>query len=174
MRSGVRKIELVRLLRGLAPEVTMGNKGFSLIEMMICLVILSILVIILVPSLKEVKMSANETWAVTYMRSWVPSQEMFKLKSTVRRYADSDEQLIRGGFLGAPDPGGSDPRICGYTFEIRASELPDRGATYWEGYARPIALGTTGRYGYFISSKDCMIRYSESGSANGSSPPLQN
>ena len=153
----------------------MGNRGFSLIELMICLIIVSVIIIIAVPSLKEVKMSANETWAVTYMRSWVPSQEAFKLRNTTRRYANSDSELVRAGVLGAPDPGGSDPRICGYTFEIRAgSELDDNSREYWEGYARPIALGTTGRYGYFISSKDCMIRCSESGSADESSPPLQN
>ena len=152
----------------------MNTRGFSLVELMICLIIVSVLVIIAVPSLKDVKMSANETWAVTYMRSWLPSQEMFKLKSTAHRYAGSDEELIRGGFLGAPDPGGSDPRICGYSFEIRTGSELSGGASIWEGYARPIALGITGRYGYFISSVDGMIRYSESGSANGSSPPLRN
>lgn len=153
----------------------MGNSGFSLIELMICLIIVSVLVIIAVPSLKEVEMSANETWAVTYMRSWVASQESFKLRNTAHRYANSDSELVRAGCLGAPDPGGADPRICGYTFEIRAgSELDDNSTEYWEGYARPIALGTTGRYGYFISGKDGMIRYSASGSANESSPPLTN
>ncbi len=153
----------------------MGNSGFSLIELMICLIIVSVLVIIAVPSLKEVEMSANETWAVTYMRSWVASQESFKLRNTAHRYANSDSELVRAGCLGAPDPGGADPRICGYTFEIRAgSELDDNSTEYWEGYARPIALGTTGRYGYFISGKDGMIRYSASGSADESSPPLTN
>lgn len=153
----------------------MSNRGFSLIELMICLIIVSVIIIIAVPSLKDVKMSANETWAVTYMRSWVPSQEAFKLRNAQHRYANSDSELVRAGVLGAPDPGGSDPRICGYTFEIRAgSELSGNSKEYWEGYARPIALGTTGRYGYFISSKDGMIRCSESGSANGSSPPLRN
>jgi len=151
----------------------MQAKGFSLIELMVALTIIAVIIIIAVPSLKEVHMSANETWAVTYLRSWLPAQEMYKLKDAQQRYATSDEALIRAGFLGAPDPGGTDPLINGYRFEIRGgNDMGSNAKLWWEGYADPVIRGGTGRLSYYINSKDGALRYSEEGRANETSPPV--
>jgi prepilin-type N-terminal cleavage/methylation domain-containing protein len=154
----------------------MNHKGFSLIEIMVCLIIMSVLIIIAVPNLKDVKMSANETWAVTYMRNWVAAQEMYKIKDANGWYASNDINLVRAGVLSAPDPGGAEPQICGYAFEIRGgSEMGGSERTvWWEGWGSPIARGTTGRFYYYINSKDGLLRVSTSGRADQSSPPLKN
>jgi len=152
----------------------MNRRGFSLIELMITLIIMSVLVIIVIPQLKQMKMVANETWAVTYMRSWLAAQEMYKRKDPQNRYASSDEALIRSGCLSAPDPGGTDPKICGYSFQIRGgAEMGDQGKIWWEGWAQPLVKDVTGRFSFYINSRDGLIRYSDSGRANENSPPLQ-
>ncbi len=150
----------------------MNDKGFSLIEVLIVMVIIGVLVILAIPSLRQAKMRANESWAMTYMRSWISAQELYKLKNNT--YANSDELLIRDGFLNAPDPGGTDPRIAGYRFEIRGGRdvSGSEGANFWEGWADPVVPGATGDVHFYVNSRDMVIRYSPSSRASASSPVL--
>ncbi len=147
----------------------MRGNGFSLIELLIVITIISILIVIAVPQFKEMKMRANETWVLTYMRSWVSAQEIYKIKHGV--YADSDEALVMDGEIAAPTVG-DDPKAVGYGFFINGSgDLGDTKAVRWEGYAYPVSPGVTGRYFFFVC-EDGVIRYRENGWPNRHSPPI--
>lgn len=150
----------------------MNRRGFSLVEMMITLVIIAILSAIAVPHFREMRLKANETWALTYVRSWIAAQENYRLK--FQTYAASDEELIRKGFVAAPDSGSSNPRICGYSFEIRGgTDIGEQGKWRWEGWADPVVPGATGRSFFYVTAEDGgIIHTSTTGRASKASPPL--
>ncbi len=151
----------------------MNNKGFSLVELMIVVIILGILTTIAIPHFREMRVKANEVWALAYVKTWVSGQENYKIKN--QTYASSDEALIRSGCVSAPESGGTDPKICGYSFEIRGgTDMGEAGKYQWEGWADPvIPNGGTGYTHFYISSEDgCVIHGSLNGRASASDPPI--
>jgi len=67
-------------------RVSMNNKGFSLIELLIVVVIIGILIIILIPHLKESKEVSQETAAIATLRYLASAEASFNSRMYNKRY----------------------------------------------------------------------------------------
>jgi prepilin-type N-terminal cleavage/methylation domain-containing protein len=140
---------------------THTTTGFSLIELLIVVAIISIIAAIAVPNLLQSKAAANEAAALSYMRSWTSAQELYHTKFGA--YADADSQLFNEGLI---NKGAADSH--GYTFSL---DNPSGSQNSWWGTGEPDTPGQTGSRFFFIDETGVM-RFSTSGSATSSSPPL--
>lgn len=68
-----------------------GQRGFTLLELMVTVAIIGILVAIAIAVYEDYRKRGYEASAITYMRSWVPAQEAYRQK--FGHYADADEDL---------------------------------------------------------------------------------
>jgi len=68
-----------------------SEAGLTLIELMVTVAILGILAAIAIPQFAEYRRRAQEAGAMTYMRHWVPAQELFFQR--YGHFADADELL---------------------------------------------------------------------------------
>jgi prepilin-type N-terminal cleavage/methylation domain-containing protein len=122
-----------------------GNRGFSLLELLIVVAIILIIATIAIPSLLRSRQAAQEASAVAQVRT-INTAEVTYLSSNQGSYGDIPslitQGLIDGRFSGA---------VSGYTFNVTAS-----GSDYTVT-ASPTSTNS-GRYGYF-SLPDAVIRY---------------
>ena len=138
------------------------NSGFSLIELLIVVGIISIIAAMAVPSLMTSKAAAHEASAITYMRSWTAAQELYHTR--YGSYADADNQLFNEGLISGRAPADTH----GYIFSI--DNQPGSQYTWW-GKGWPMTPGVTGMRWFYIDQTG-VIRYSTSGNATAASPPL--
>src|SRR5436309_15034323 len=125
-----------------------NNRGFSLLELLIVVAIILIIATIAIPSLLRSRQAANESAAVSNLRT-INTAEVTYLSSAAGNYGDIPN-LVLAGLL---DSRFSSPSIVsGYSFNVTAS-LSDYTAT-----AAPTSANS-GRYAYF-SLPDAVIRYS--------------
>jgi len=68
-----------------------SERGFTLLELLVVVAIIGILAAIAVSSYNAYRKRAYEAVAMSYLRNWVPAQELYLQK--YGRYADADEQL---------------------------------------------------------------------------------
>jgi prepilin-type N-terminal cleavage/methylation domain-containing protein len=124
------------------------NKGFSLLELLIVVAIILIIATIAIPSLLRSRQSANESSAVTNLRTLNTAQVTYS--STAGGYGEmSDliaEELIDSRFDGET--------FSGYTYELEVSA----GGADYTAYANA-ASSNMGRYDFF-TEPDFVIRYS--------------
>ena len=104
---------------------TEKSSGFSLIELLLVVAIIAIIVSVAIPSLMDSRMAANETTAISYLRTWVSAQEIYHLKYGV--YADADGQLFDEGLIGSKPAADSH----GYTFTV--DNPPGSQYVWWGG-----------------------------------------
>ena len=138
------------------------DSGFSLIELLLVVAIIAIIVSVAIPSLMNSRMAANETTAISYLRTWVSAQEIYHLKYGA--YADADDQLFDEGLIGSKPAADSH----GYTFTV---DNPPGSQHTWWGAGGPDIPGQTGTR-YFFVDQSGVIRYSTSSTATASSTPL--
>ncbi|UCF38062.1 MAG: type II secretion system protein [Acidobacteriota bacterium] len=136
-------------------------RGFTLLELLIVVAIISIVASLAVANLQSSKKAAFEVAAIAYLRTWTAGQELYRERYGY--YADSDQQLISEELIGNPDPDAH-----GYTFSI---DNAARSKYRWWGQGWPTEQGVTGDRSFFIDSSG-VIRYSKNGRANENSPPL--
>lgn len=136
------------------------ERGFSLIELLIVVAVISIIAAIAVPNLATAKKAANEAAALAYIRNWSSAQEIYL--TLHQTYATSNDQLVADGLVVA-----ADPSRLGYSFSMDASG----NARQWSGAAAPAEPGVTGDR-YFFLDQSGVIRWSRDGPADASSPPL--
>jgi len=138
------------------------SPGFSLIELLIVVAVIVVIASLSIPNLMQSKAAANEKVAITYMRSWTAAQELYHTRFGV--YADADNQLFNAGLVDGR--GAADSH--GYTFSI------DNGSNSlytWWGTSNPDVPGETGSRWFYIDHTG-VIRWSMTGNADSSSPPL--
>jgi prepilin-type N-terminal cleavage/methylation domain-containing protein len=119
----------------------MDKRGFTLLELLIVVAIVGILAAIAVGAYYSTRARAYEAVAISYMRSWVPAQEVYLEK--YGHYADADEQLAKGGLdiLSVP------PSKIPYDFSIDSTARETSG---WWGRGTPTNAGL--RYFYIDQS----------------------
>jgi type IV pilus assembly protein PilA len=129
-----------------------GNRGFSLLELLIVVAIILIIATIAIPSLLRSRQSAQESSAVAQLRT-INTAEVTYLSSNGGSYG-SLEMLITQGLLDGRFSGS----VSGYNYAVTAT------GTDYTANATPTSVNA-GRFGYY-STPDAVIRYQTSTSAN--------
>jgi prepilin-type N-terminal cleavage/methylation domain-containing protein len=128
------------------------NTGFSLLELLIVVAIILIIATIALPSLIRSRQAANESAAVSNLRT-INSAEVSYIGSAQGNYGRLRD-LVGAGLL---DSRYMSPDVSGYAFVVTTS-----GADY-TATATPTSVNN-GRFGYY-SSPDAVLRYQTAATA---------
>lgn len=138
------------------------SSGFTLIELMIVVAIISIVVAMAMPSLTGSRKSANETSALGTLRAIAAACEGHREK--YRAYPTSLRQMMLRGYVDQVVGSGIK---SGYRFSYARQ---NRG-TGWYARATPRVRGTTGDRSFFTDHTG-VLRVAQRGNATAKSPPL--
>src|SRR5947209_15760712 len=128
-----------------------GNRGFSLLELLIVVAIILIIATIAIPSLLRSRQSAQESAAVAQIRT-INTAEVTYLSSNQGAYGDIPS-LITQGLLDTRFSGS----VSGYSYSVTAT------GTDYTASATPTSTNA-GRFGYY-SVPDAVVRYATATSA---------
>lgn len=153
------------------------QSGFSLMELMIVLALIVIILAMAIPSMKEAKITADETSAVQSIRAI--NQAEVQYQAAYGGYADSLANL------GGADPCSKSPEAAcllddslaggaksGYTFTAVGDHKADGANTSFVVGAAPQAFDRSGRR-RFCSSEKNVIRADPNGEGNTTTPDAQ-
>lgn len=144
------------------------NKGFTLVELMIVVAVISIIAAMALPNLLRTKMAANEAGAIQSLRTLVSAQDLFKNTQGLNRYGTLIE--LRNSVPPCVDPALGSGVAAGYT----VADVGVPGTDTWAATAVPNTVGGTGSRGFYVDQSG-VIRYTVDGSPpNVSSPTLGN
>jgi len=127
--------------------------------------IIALLLATAVPSLLKSRSSGNETSAIATLRGVVSTQEQYRTRFGA--YTDNLNRLIEASLLPGITLDNGAITKSGYSFTQSAA-----GTNEWGAQASPLVAGTTGDR-YFYADQTGVIRWSASGAATSSSPPLE-
>ncbi len=159
----------------------MRKDGFTLIELMIVVSIISILLAIAVPNLLRSRMTANEGATIGSMRTITGGEAMFQSAGVLDISGNGAGDYGTLGQLAHP-PGGSPSfidvvlgqgRRHGYSFEVDVIVGGDDDPPGYQCFAVPLRPGRSG-YRQFFADESGIIRFTADGAAvSAESTPLE-
>jgi prepilin-type N-terminal cleavage/methylation domain-containing protein len=154
-----------------------ANKGFTLIELLIVIAVIAILAAIAIPNLLSSRKAANESSAISSLRTLVSAQETFRARSASHLYASSLTGantvalfVADGDAANLIDPVLATGIKSGYTFSAPVST--DAFANTYGFTAAPTTVGSSGDR-FFSVDQTGVIRAGSAAVAVGAGTPIQ-
>jgi prepilin-type N-terminal cleavage/methylation domain-containing protein len=137
------------------------NKGFSLIELMIVVLVIGIIAALSMPNLSKSKMAAHESSAISGMRTLVTAQITYATRSGSGDFAPDLATLQSANLI--------DSVMGSGTAEAYSYSISGSGVQYTID-ARPLIYGSSGIRSFFTDESGA-IRYTTADAAATSSSP---
>ncbi len=135
----------------------MRSSGFTLLELMIVVAVIAIVAAVAIPNLQNARKSANESYAISTLRTSSSVSEQYRIR--FGSYPAAAVDLVTAGYI----PPYNNSR---YLFTYVG------GLASWTMVADPTILGGTGDRFFFIDESG-VIRYDSAGPAGPTSTPIE-
>ncbi len=153
-----------------------ANKGFTLIELMIVISIISIIAAIGIPNLIRSRMTANEVSAVGTMRTLSAAQQQFQSAAVLPFSSGMGRYSPDIGTLGAQAPPFIDPVLAagnkqGFLFTTVGGGVDGGPAFVVNGV--PLTVGASGNRAFFANESGLITYVLGAGPAGPGNAPVQ-
>lgn len=145
-----------------------GERGFSLIELMIVIAIIGILIGVGVPAWKYMTRRGNEAATIETLGRIRESQAAYALGH--RGEYGTFDQLIKDGSLDSRFAGDA-PDISGYIYNMKVTPKAPGQPPFYSVNANPSKPGDTGGRYFYIDPNVSTARSNEEKEATESDPP---
>lgn len=143
------------------------QRGFTLVEVIIVVGIVSLLAAIAVPAYFSFIQRAKETAVLVYISKVKKAQELHRQENAAEQYTASFDELETTGFIeGAV---GVASRVA-HEYQLDLSAGVSAGAPFWHIQADPLSLDPKARH--FYADQTGVVRFAVGASAGPGSAPL--
>lgn len=143
------------------------DRGFTLLELLITLALISIVAAIGIPAYTKFIQKARESSAITYLSKARKAQSVFRMGAQ-DTYSGDFEELETTGII-SPGAGSPSRVVQDYRFDLTAG-MNASGEPYWSMTAAPMSAYKPSRWFYLDDTG--VIRFEVDTAASGASPPI--